>query len=102
MQRCFVHMLLFECPRCGGGIAIAFHSEQSSPEETDEQEITLRCPCQWNGRSLGLTAKRHFVIEWEQGPQTGSSPSGNFLEGSVSSNNDARDNFSELLPNLKS
>jgi hypothetical protein len=80
MRKQFVHMLLFECPRCGGAIATTVTSEHGSPEETDKGEIALRCTCKWSGQSLGLTAKRHFVIDWEQGPAE-SGPAEDFGEG---------------------
>jgi hypothetical protein len=66
----FVHMLLFECPGCGGPIATMLNCEHGSVEETDKQEIRLRCgSCDSTRRFIGLLAKRHFVIEWEFGPR---------------------------------
>jgi hypothetical protein len=80
MQKYFVHMLLFECPGCGAAIATTLTSEHGSPEEADREEIALRCECDWTGQVLGFAAKRHFVIDWEQAPPSGSGPVEDFRQ----------------------
>jgi len=64
-QRMFVHVLLFECPQCGGPIESSVTSPNGNPEEIDAREFELRCQCNWTGKSHGFGAKRRVMIPWD-------------------------------------
>ena len=61
----FVHVLLFECPKCGCPVACALASNESNLEEIDSRKVNVKCACTWEGKPLGVTAKRHLVINWQ-------------------------------------
>lgn len=60
-----VHVLLFECPQCGCPVPSAITSEKRNLEELDARHVGLECRnCHWSGRSLGLNARHHLVVDW--------------------------------------
>lgn len=69
----FVHVLLFECPRCGGPIATTKTTDERNLEEVDEGSFACQCFCGWNGTIGGLKARKHWVEPWaEHGGDAGS------------------------------
>jgi len=61
----FVHVLLFQCPSCGGPIATALARPHTNLEQVDSCQFELRCDCGWKGNGIGVTARRHLVEAWE-------------------------------------
>lgn len=59
----FVHVLLFECPKCGKPLSSAVATSERNLENTDGHLFTLRCECGWAGSQMGLSAKKHWVDE---------------------------------------
>jgi hypothetical protein len=59
----FVHVLLFECPKCCKPIASAIATGERNLEDTDGRLFAIRCECGWNGNQMGVSAKRHWVDE---------------------------------------
>jgi hypothetical protein len=63
----FVHVLLFECVRCGGPVPLAATSDAKNLEELQSRTLDLHCiTCGWSGMSDGFAAKRHWVDKWRQ------------------------------------
>ncbi len=60
----FVHVLLFECSKCGCPVAAAVASVNRNVEEVDASSIELRCSCGWSGNVLGVEARKHWVQPW--------------------------------------
>jgi hypothetical protein len=60
----FVHVLLFECPKCGCPISSAISSQERNPETIDASSVSLNCPCGWSGTLMGTEAKSHVVQTW--------------------------------------
>jgi len=60
----FVHILLFQCPRCSDPVSSAVTTSERNPEETDVRSFALRCPCGWIGTQMGVSARRHWVELW--------------------------------------
>jgi hypothetical protein len=60
----FVHVLLFCCPQCHAAIASVVEKPEKNPEATDPREFDLDCGCGWEGKSLGIGARRHWVEFW--------------------------------------
>jgi hypothetical protein len=60
----FVHVLLFQCPKCTDSLPSAITTCERNPEETDARSFVLRCACGWMGTAMGVSAKRHWVEVW--------------------------------------
>ena len=60
----FVHVLLFQCPVCGGPMSSAVASCERNPEGIDARSFALDCGCGWVGAQMGLLAKRRWVEGW--------------------------------------
>ena len=60
----FVHVLLFQCPRCASPITTALKSPAHNPEDVDKATLSLSCNCSWNGTSSAIAAKRHWISDW--------------------------------------
>jgi len=67
----FVHVLLFECPKCGKPVSTHHTSSDSNLELVDGSAHDLTCQCGWSGSQLGLRARRHWTESW---PVPASSP----------------------------
>ena len=61
----FVHLLLFQCPRCGQPIPLAVTSDTRSLETVDARSAITKCECGWIRNMVGASAKRHWVEPWE-------------------------------------
>jgi hypothetical protein len=64
MSEVYAHVLLFSCPHCHAAIASAVEKPEKNPEATDPREFDLSCECGWNGKALGIGARRHWVEFW--------------------------------------
>ena len=60
----FVHILLFECSKCGDPIPKVVKSHDRSVEEVDSSTIPVICSCGWSHKLPGTQAKRHWVEPW--------------------------------------
>ena len=69
----FVHVLLFECRRCGLPLAVPITSEGRNSEGIDALELTLKCDCGWNTATVGFRARRGLVVDWDLPANRGSS-----------------------------
>lgn len=62
-----VHVLLFECPRCGCPVPSAITSDTVNLEPVDAHLVSVGCSnCHWSGQDLGLNAKHHLVVDWTE------------------------------------
>lgn len=61
----FVHILLFRCRNCFKPVASAIATGERNPDEADGLSFALNCACGWSAREMGVSAKRHWVEEWE-------------------------------------
>jgi hypothetical protein len=59
----FVHVLLFECPKCLRPVSSAIATNERNLEDADGRSFAIRCDCGWAGHEMGLKAKRHWVDE---------------------------------------
>jgi hypothetical protein len=62
MTKPFVHLMLFQCPRCGDPISTTLATPDHGLEEIDLSEIKLTCHCRWTGKLFGVNAKSHIVV----------------------------------------
>jgi hypothetical protein len=63
----FVHTLLFLCPACKEPSAASFVRYERNPEGVDAQVIFLDCEqCMTCSEVLAVTAKRRWVMEWDE------------------------------------
>ncbi len=60
----FVHVLLFECSKCGCPIASAVASINRNVEDVDASSVELTCSCGWSGKVLGVAARKRWVQPW--------------------------------------
>jgi predicted RNA-binding Zn-ribbon protein involved in translation (DUF1610 family) len=60
----YVHVLLFQCPRCGEPVASARVTASRNIEEVDGDTASYSCKCGHSGALLGLHARQHWVEEW--------------------------------------
>jgi len=67
----FVHVLLFECPKCADPISAHLVARDSNMEPVDGSNFDLQCSCNWTGQQLGIRARRHWVEPWSAGPSAG-------------------------------
>jgi hypothetical protein len=63
-QKPFVHILLFECPRCAGPAPTAIASDHRSMEDVDSRLVGVTCGCGWSAEVPATDAKRHWVDSW--------------------------------------
>jgi len=61
----FVHILLFRCRNCFKPVASAIATGERNPDEADGFSFALNCVCGWSASEMGVSAKRHWVEEWE-------------------------------------
>jgi hypothetical protein len=59
----FVHVLLFECPKCCKPVSSAVATGERNLENTDGRLFAISCECGWVGNQMGVSAKRHWVDE---------------------------------------
>ncbi len=66
-QSTFVHVLLYECSRCGAPASAVVTSDKQNVEEIDSREtVQSWCsPCGKGEPRSALDAKRHWVGSWE-------------------------------------
>jgi hypothetical protein len=64
----FLHLLLFQCRKCGEPLATPVKSGDRGIEWLDGAAFDLRCECGWSERLLGILALRHWVTEWPNPP----------------------------------
>jgi hypothetical protein len=57
-----LHLLVFACGKCASLIAVSKTSTMRSLEEVDARTFSLRCPCGWTGKLIGLQARQHSVV----------------------------------------
>jgi len=68
----FAHMLLFACPDCRTPIVAGLLSGTGNLEDIDADYFLLQCGhCQESFHLPALSAKRHYVEEWEWDSQNG-------------------------------
>lgn len=60
----FLHILVFDCPRCGEAVASRTLSTDRNREAIDGATLQLLCQCGWTGQQLGLRAREHSVENW--------------------------------------
>ena len=60
----FAHVLLFQCPKCSGPLAISNATANKNLEDIDASSFETWCVCGWFGKFLGLKARRHWVEPW--------------------------------------
>jgi hypothetical protein len=60
----FLHVLVFECPRCFGPVCLPTLHSAANLESVDAERYNLRCSCGWNGNLPGIQARKHFVDSW--------------------------------------
>jgi hypothetical protein len=62
----FAHTLLFACPDCRAPIAICRVTSEKNQEELDGESLPIMCgECGCSSETTGITAKRHYVEEWD-------------------------------------
>jgi hypothetical protein len=66
----YLHVLAFQCPRCGMPMVEWVTSPQRNLEATDASAFTPKCSCGWSGRQLGAQAREHLVLPWPESNQT--------------------------------
>jgi RNase P subunit RPR2 len=54
-----LHLLVFACGKCASPIAVSKTSTMRSLEEVDASSFSLKCPCGWTGKLIGLQARKH-------------------------------------------
>ncbi len=63
----FVHTLLFACPDCRSPIVICRVMSEKNQEELDGESLPILCgQCGCSSETTGITAKRHYVEEWDE------------------------------------
>jgi predicted RNA-binding Zn-ribbon protein involved in translation (DUF1610 family) len=62
----YVHVLLFQCPRCGEPVVFARLTASRNLEEVDADPASYSCKCGHVGVLLGLRARQHWVEEWHR------------------------------------
>ena len=67
----FAHVLLFKCPQCSRPLASACYNTERSLETADAHWFNPHCHCGWIGNVSGMTAVKHWVVEWERTPPVG-------------------------------
>lgn len=60
----FAHSLLFQCEACNGPIAISVTSTDRGLEAVDGTSLRVACGCGWVENLMGVSARRHWVVEW--------------------------------------
>ena len=61
----FVHVLLFQCPKCGSPLSAHRLAENGNLEEIDGSSFDLMCSCGWKGDRPGIRARKHWVEPWQ-------------------------------------
>lgn len=61
----FVHILLFRCRNCSKPVASAVTTGERNLDDADGLSFSLNCRCGWSASEMGVSAKRHWVEEWE-------------------------------------
>lgn len=62
----FAHTLLFSCPQCNLPVSVVRISDLKNGEEIDGERIRFKCGfCDYTARAYGVTAKMHYVYEWD-------------------------------------
>jgi hypothetical protein len=64
----FVHILLFQCRKCGEPVVATAKSGDRNLEWLDGDSFELRCECGWTDRLLGILALKHWVAAWPRLP----------------------------------
>jgi len=78
----FAHVLLFACPHCGRPLASACASIAGNLEIADAHWFQPHCHCGWTGDVIGMTAIKHWVEAWNEGPGP-NEPAGSCDDGPV-------------------
>jgi hypothetical protein len=60
----FLHILVFQCPRCESPIVESLLSPMRSLESIDSTALNLKCSCGWSDGRLGAQARKHLVLPW--------------------------------------
>ena len=62
----FIHVLLFQCPKCGCPLPWAVTSLERNVDEIDGRAFPILCnECRWSGSLTGTQARRHWVDTWD-------------------------------------
>jgi hypothetical protein len=62
----YAHTLLFVCPECDLPVSISKISQEKNLEVIDGMRVRVRCDyCDYTSELIALTAKTHWVTEWE-------------------------------------
>lgn len=70
----FLHILVFQCPRCDTPIIQWTVNSMRSLEGADGASYDPQCPCGWSGNLVGAQARSHLVVPWSKAagsPETG-------------------------------
>jgi hypothetical protein len=63
----FAHTLLFACPGCGSPVVICRVTLERNQEGLDGQSLPIFCGyCGCSSETTGVTAKRHYVEQWDE------------------------------------
>ena len=60
----YLHVLVFECPRCSTPVSVASLDVAANLESVDANHFNITCSCGWSGKLLGVQARKHFVDAW--------------------------------------
>jgi hypothetical protein len=65
VRKCFAHVILFQCPECGGPLASAYSSLKETMDTLDGGQFNAECCCGWIGNGLDFLAVNQSVQPWE-------------------------------------
>ena len=62
----FAHTMLFSCPECNLPVSAVRISDRKNGVEIDGERIRFKCGfCDHTALAYGVTAKMHYVCEWD-------------------------------------